>query len=505
MAFLGIDLGSSNCKAVVWSEEGKELSKTNIIYPPPLRPQDKMAEMPADIFFNAFVKVINAIAPAIRADISALAISSHGESYIALDTSGDPIGNFILNSDNRAVEESLLLEKELGREYLYSVCGVPPHQTFSLTKIFWHKRRGMYDNAARFLSVGDFMLYKLGFDFVTDFSSASRVMGFDIVKRQWADDILKAAGVGKNEFPLPVEAGTEAGKLPLKSASILGLKPGISICVGGHDQPCGALGMGILGTNEAMVSAGTYECIAVSTETPCNNERAYKCHINSYCHVVPEKFITLAFFPGAMVIDWLVKEYFPLEIAEAKESDKSPYTLLDKKTEEINGPTGIYFTPHLIGSLNPDWDIRAKTVIAGLRPETTRYHLYKAAYEGIACELARNVEVLEEITGYLNMLRISGGWAKLDLSLSLIAALTKKPVMKMESEESVCLGAAILAGIGSGAFKDYKEATGYMLRPGEIIKPDLQLGKEYEKQQACYNSLLPLLSKFWSICNSETL
>jgi xylulokinase len=498
MALLGIDLGSSNCKAVVFNEEGGVLSKTALSYPPLLRPEYGTAEMPPEVFFNVFLETIRSINPEIRSGIDALAVGSHGESYVPLDAAGNPVGNFIMNSDNRAVEESSLLEKELGRDYLYHVCGIPPHHTFSLTKIFWHKRRNLYNNAVRFLSAGDYIVYRLGLGFFTDYSLACRFMGFDINTRQWSEDILEAAAVKTEQFPVPVQAGTEIGKLPKDAALMLGLKLGIPVCAGGHDQPCGALGMGILNRGEAMVSAGTYECVAVSSPLPYNNSRAMACHLNSYCHVIPDKYITLAFFPGAMIIDWLVNEFFAPEISAAKEQRISPYALLDSAMEKIPGPTGVCLTPHLIGSFNPDWDIRAKMVIAGLRPESTRLHLYKAAYEGIACELAQNIEVLEELTGPLDSLRISGGGAKPGFAVSLRAALSGRPVTKMPSLENVCLGAAILAGMGSGVFRNYVHGVESMVPGGEVTEPDFELKKEYEIQKRQYNLLLPSLRQYWA-------
>jgi xylulokinase len=496
MALLGVDLGSGSCKIAVFQEDGTVLARTVSAYTPPISPGKDMLEIHSDGFFDAFVSAINKIAPDIRGKIEAMAISSHGESYIALDGTGKPLGNFIMNADNRAVEESSLLEKELGREYLYSICGVPPHPTFSLNKIAWHKRRKLYEKAAHYLNVGDYILYRLNLGLLTDYSLASRVMGFDIRKKRWSEQITGAAGVHEKQFPETAPAGTPAGKLSIDMAALLGLRQGISVCVGGHDQPCGLLGSGILSGEDAMVSAGTYECAALSSAFPCNTPEALKYHLNSYCHVVPEKYITLAFFPGAMIVDWLVREFCLPEAAAAEEKNVSPYQLLDSMIETIPGPTGVCITPHLIGSFNPDWDVRATAVFAGLGPKTTRLHLYKAVYEGIACELARNIRILEKITGTIFRLRISGGNAALQLSVLLRAAFTGKPFVRLQSCECVCLGAAMLAGAGSGVFRNLSEAVEGMVHLGETVVPDPDIKSMYEIQCRQYDVLFPALHEY---------
>jgi xylulokinase len=496
VVLLGVDLGTSNCKAVVFGNNGKIISKRVKPYDRNLKDEIIQHEMPPDSLFNTFTEVIRSIESETRQKIDAFSISSQGETYIALDKKGIPIGNFILNSDTRANEETLLLEEILGREYLYEICGIPPHNTFSLTKIFWHKRRGLYKNACCFLSVADYILQRLGMGYYTDYSLASRVMGFNIKEKKWSGEILDALNLSDKQFPVPLPAGAVLGKLETDAALLLGLKQGITVCLGGHDQPCGALGMGVLDENEAMVSAGTYECIAVSSQSPRNTSEALRWHINSYCHVIDGKYITLAFFPGAMVVDWAIDLFCQPEVMQGNLNDILPNKILDNMIEKIPGPTGICLTPHLIGAFNPNWDTRATTVIAGLRPEITRLHLYKAAYEGIAFELAHNVAIMEKLTGKIDILHISGGGAKLDLAVSLRAALTGKFVARMQSSESVCLGAAMLAGIGTGIFKDYFDASRNMVHITEIVNPDLKMQKEYENQRKQYDLLFPSLEAY---------
>jgi xylulokinase len=496
MALLGVDLGTSNCKAAVFGNDGEIISKKVKPYNKNLKGGTTRSEMPPASFLETFIEVIRSFESEIRQKIDAFSISSQGETYIALDSRGIPIGNFILNSDTRANEETLLLEKILGREYLYEICGVPPHNTFSLTKIFWHKRRGLYKNAYCFLSVADYILQQLGMGYYTDYSLASRVMGFDIKEKKWSAEILDVLNLSDKQFPVPLPAGVVLGKLKMDVALLLGLKQGIAVCLGGHDQPCGALGMGVLDENEAMVSAGTYECMAVSSRSPRNTREALQWHINSYCHVIDGKYITLAFFPGAMVVDWVIDLFCQPEVAQNNTNNILPNKILDNMIKDIPGPTGICFTPHLIGALNPDWDTRATTVIAGLRPETTRLHLYKAVYEGIAFELAHNVAVMEKLAGKIDVLRISGGGARLDIAVSLRAAFTGKPIVKMQSSESVCLGAAMIAGIGIGVFKDYIDASRNMVHIIETVTPDLEIQKDYENQRKQYDLLFPSLEAY---------
>ncbi len=495
MALLGVDLGSSGCKAVVFHEDGKPLSAGTHTYAPRCG-ADGAVELDPETLFNAFIKAVGTAAVQSPEPVTAFAVSSHGESYVPLAADGRPAGAMVMNVDNRAVQEAADLENELGCARIYDGCGVPPHAMFAIPKILWRKRHVAHCAAERFLSAGDYILHRLGVEPLTDYSLACRTMGFDIRRKEWSGDVLDAAGLQASQFAVPVQAGTVAGVLGSAMARALHLDPGIPVSVGGHDQPCAILGAGVLAPGEGGVSAGTYECLAITSMQPYNTPDALCYRLNSYCHVVPDRYITLAFFPAGVAVQWVVQQLCGLDALQAQAEGCSVYDLLARIVGADSAPTGICIAPHWVGACNPHWDVRATGVIAGITPACTRHQLYQAVYEGIACELALNIDVLERLTGPINDLRISGGGARSPFTVQLRADIAQKPFSMLDTPETVCKGAAMLAGIGSGVFTDSAQATVAMVHQAGRILPVAGNGARYARQMRRYQALFDGLRLF---------
>lgn len=493
MSLLGIDIGSGSCKGAAFDLDGKLLAKAEAGY-------EVGTELDPECFRNAAFAVIRAIAAKTARDpVTALGIGSHGETFVPVDGAGHAVGPAVMNSDNRATAEVEWWEKEFGTERLYAVTGLPLHAMFALNKILWLRthRPEVFSMSRKFLSAADYVLANLGMPYVTDFSLAGRTMAFDIRKRNWSDGILAAAGIGRDRFPEAVPAGTKIGELSPETAAELGLHPGVAVTVAGHDQPCGALGAGAVRPGVAAVSAGTYECAAAISAEPANNAKALGFRLNSYCHVVPDRYVTLAFFPAGIAARWFAEQFCGEDRAEAERQKRPFLEYLDERTvAACPGPSGICFTPHLVGSCNPDWDVRATGAVVGLTPGKTRYHLRKALYEGIACELARNLAALETVAGPVEELRIGGGNARADFSVQLRADFAGKSFFVPEVTETVCLGAALLAGIASGVYPDCNLAVQQAVRIGRRFLPDEAGRRAYAAQlelyRQFYRSLAPV-------------
>lgn len=169
------------------------------------------------------------------------------------------------------------------------------------------------------------------------------------------------------------------------------------------------------------------------------------------------------------------------------------YQYLSQKIQKE--PTGICVTPHFIGSCNPYWDMRARGVIYGLAPDSSRHKLFKAVYEGLALELSLNVNILEQICGGFDSIRISGGNAKWSFSLQLRCDITGKSFYTMDTTQTACKGAAMLAGIACGIYRDFADAVQNTVKIDKKYKPDKDVSESYERQKAMYRALYPSLNK----------
>jgi xylulokinase len=317
------------------------------------------------------------------------------------------------------------------------------------------------------------------------------MMAFDVHSLQWSEEILQAAGLSADRLAMPVPAGTSAGGLPPAAARDLGLPAGIPVVVCGHDQPCGALGMGAIGPGMVTDSLGTYECLVAVTDKPTLGPEALAASLNSYCHVVPDHYITIAYFPAGLMVRWFCDGFCGEDQAAAAAQGLTLYQYLEASAPE--GPTGLCVIPHLIGSGNPDFDPGATGVIVGLTQTTHRPRLYKGILEGIACELAGIADLLARGVGAFETIRCTGGGARSPLGLQLRATITGRRMQALASPEAVCLGAALLAGTAAGVYRDLREAVGAAVRLGAASAPDPHSQQLYRKQLAQYRALYPAL------------
>jgi xylulokinase len=500
MSLLAIDIGSSQCKAVVFTATGTVVARSVCPYAPDF-PQPSFAEMDPASFWNAVCKTSREVTrDLVRDPVQALCLSSHGETFIPVNAHGEAIGPAILNIDGRATRETKWLENAVGARHIFETTGLVAHPMYPVPKILWLRRHRpeIYSNTARFLSVTDFIHAKLGLPLYIGYSLASRFLAFDVIGGCWSETILDAAGLTIDQLPLPVPAGTIAGKLNSEAASALGVGNGTPLVVGGHDQACAALGSGVIKSGRVSDSMGTYECLVAASDEPSLDEAAFSACLNSYAHVVPGKFLTLAYFPSGIMVQWFRDLIYGRSgllndsNIEAKDADQ----YLQLEAECTDTPTALCITPHLIGTCNPDFDPRARAMIFGLSSDTNRSQIYQGILEGIACELAQVTEILATATGTFKDLYATGGGTRSALGLKLRAAITGCRLHVMQCQEAVCQGAAILAGVAVGTYTGIADAVDRVVHEKEVIEPDARLASEYAGQLKQYRRLCATLKTF---------
>jgi xylulokinase len=223
------------------------------------------------------------------------------------------------------------------------------------------------------------------------------------------------------------------------------------------------------------------------------NDEALSANLNSYCHVVPDRFVTIAFFPAGIMVDWFLHLLHPEQPLASASVNKFCAEL---EADAPEGPTGLCITPHLPGTCHPDFDPHATGVILGLRPTTNRAAIYKGILEGIACEFATMADLLQRVVGPYDDVFVAGGGGRSRLGLKLRASLASRRLHLMQSPEAVCLGTAILAGVAAGTYSSFDEAVKQVVVPGETIHPTLGMAASYASQlqqyRLLYSSLAPV-------------
>jgi xylulokinase len=496
MSLLAIDIGSSRCKAVVFALAGEILAQHSRAYTPEF-PALSHAEINPEFFWQAVCRCSQAASRNLSDPVRALCLSSHGETFVPVNGSNQAIAPAILNQDNRATEETAWLERTIGRKHLFEITGLVAHPMYPVPKFLWLRkhRPDIFAPSVRFLAVIGYVLSRLGLPAYIDYSLASRYLAFDIRQRRWSEEILTATETNAERLPIPVPAGTIVGKLDGATASQLGLSAGTIVVMGGHDQPCGALGVGAIGSGRVADSMGTYECLLAASDQPSLTAAALAASLNSYCHVVPDKFVTLAYFPSGIMLKW----FHDLLYAEAcgdsvfaQGGDSAcaeaiHYATLER--EAPAGPTGLCITPNLIGTCNPDFNPHERGIISGLSTNTTRSQIYKGILEGLACEMSQMTDILTSAVGDFRDIYVTGGGSRSPLGLQLRAALSGRQLHAMECPEAVCLGGAILAGVAAGEYGSLREAVELVVRDVAAVSPDNTIAAAYAQQVKQYRHL----------------
>ncbi len=501
MSLLAIDIGSSRCKAVVFALTGEILAQHSCAYTPEF-PTPSHAQINPELFWQAVCRCSQAVSKDLSDPVRALCLSSHGETFVPVNGSNEAVAPAILNQDNRATEETVWLERTLGRKRLFEITGLVAHPMYPVPKFLWLRkhRPDIFASSVRFVTVIGYVLSRLGLPAYIDFSLASRYLAFDIRQRRWSEEILAATEINAECLPTPVPAGTIAGKLDAAAASQLGLSGGAIVVLGGHDQPCGALGVGAIGSGRVADSMGTYECLLAASDQPSLTAAALAASLNSYCHVVPDKFVTLAYFPSGIMIKW----FHDLLYGEAHDDgllspDGRPssaesihYATLER--EAAAGPTGLCITPNLIGTCNPDFNPHVRGIISGLSANTTRSQIYKGILEGLACEMSEMSDILAGAVGDFRDVYVTGGGSRSALGLQLRAALSGRQLHVMQCPEAVCLGGAILAGVASEEYGSLREAVELVVRDVLAVSPDNAIAAAYAQQSRKYRQLRSALA-----------
>jgi xylulokinase len=494
MSVLAVDIGSSACKAVVFASGGEVLTQASAHYTPEFH-GSSFAEMDPDEFWKAVCSCCRNACQLVTDPVQALCLSSHAETFVAVDSAGRPVTQAILNQDSRATHESAWCREIIGRERLFQITGHFAHPMYPLPKILWLRknRPKVFTSAKCFLSLIGYLLQKMQLPPYVDYSLASRYLAFDVRRRRWSEEILAATELDEAVLPMPVPTGIIAGKLNSESASQLGITVGTPVVLGGHDQPCGALGTGVIEAGRIADSVGTYECLLAASDAPMLSEQARNASLNSYCHVVPEKFVTLAYFPSGIMVKWFHDLLYANGSRKSasrslrEELEAEHYALLEAHAPE--GPTGLCITPHLIGTCNPEFNPYARAVIAGLGPGVGRAQLYKGILEGLACELCIVADALAEAAGNFGDIYATGGGTRSALGLQLRAALTGRHMHVMRRQESVCLGTAILAWVAVGEYSNFSEAITALVEESTMVAPNRELAAAYQDQVARYRQL----------------
>jgi len=505
MSLMGIDVGTTGCKAAAFDLDGNMLALAYRDYPL-VHPKPGWSELDAGNLWGNVEQVIRQVNSEVGHDpVEAVSVSCQGEAVVPISPRGEVLHDFIITFDHRTIPQAQWWEKSLGAQKIFSITGMPLHAMYTINKIMWLKdnRPDVFTKTAKFLCVEDFVNFRLTGEFATDWSLAGRTMAFDVVDKRWSPDMLGRAGVNVDLLPAAHPSGTVVGTVSDHRAEQLGFRKGVIVAAGGHDQPCGALGAGVVKAGMAMNATGTSDVICAVFDKPILTDAMLEGNYCCYSHVNPEQYVTIAFnLTGGLLFRWYRDVFCDKEKQIGQTEGKDPYeVIITRASETIRS---LFFLPHFVGSGTPYLDSLSRGALVGLTIDTTKEDISRAVLDSTNYETKLDIEMLAQARCVITELRAIGGGAKSERWLKMKADCFGLPISSMKVSEAAALGAAMLAGIARGRFKDAHQATQAMVRVERTFEPDPRNTRQYEDKFQQYKQLYPTLKRFNHLIAANT-
>lgn len=466
MSLLGIDIGTSCCKASVFRADGEMIHCARRRYEL-LRDATGGVALPSEEVWRKICEVIAEAAAAGKDSIRALCAASMGEAVVPFDAAGRILGDSLTGLDARGDRFLKHLMKQISPEELYHITGLQPASGFTLTNLMWLREMQpeLWRKTVCFLPWADLVGFLLCGTAVCNRSLAGRTLLYDLTAGAWSEPIATAAGIDSGKLPPPERSGVPLGRVRPALARELNLSPETVVVTGTHDQCAAALGAGAYRENGAMLGLGTFACLVLVHSAPGEDSpyRGLKLNIEEG----PEagRFVSFLYHAsGGALIEWMRREFY---------RDLPEEGVFDAMFREINPESSATpcVLPFFAGTGPLDHLDGGHGLFSDLDFSHSRASLLRGALEGITLYFREALEVLAKQNRKVTELCVTGGGGESELWLQMTADLLEVPVRK-RAPECGTLGCAMLAGVGCGLFADLNEAAKRMVCPGRLYLPD---------------------------------
>ncbi len=457
---LGIDIGTSACKLVVFTQDGRALISRTVAYLTQY-PQPGYVEQNPDDWWNAVcrgTREMLAEGTVSSGDIAAIGIDGQGWSAIAMDEQGNVLAPDPIWLDTRAESICEELNVRIGADAIFALSGNPLKAQYVTAKILWLERNNpqAYQKTKWILQSNGFIAYRLTGNVSMDISQAYGLHSFDMKNGRMDLNMCRALGIAPGLIPEISPCHAVIGYVNDHAARQTGLLTGTPVVAGGLDAACSTLGAGVLRAGQTQEQGGQAGGMSICIDQYCADARL----ILGY-HVVPNHWLLQGGTTGGGgAMRWFEREFADLERRLAQEKGGSSFAFLDALAESVPaGSEGVVFLPYLAGERSPIWDSDAQGVFFGLDYSKTRAHLVRALMEGVAYSLRHNLEIAEQVGAHVDTLRATGGSANSRLWTQMKADIIGKDIEVPESDLATPLGAALLAGVGVGVYASFEDAV----------------------------------------------
>ncbi|HEU0251824.1 MAG TPA: xylulokinase, partial [Pyrinomonadaceae bacterium] len=483
--FLGIDLSTTGAKALIIDEQGRVVSSATT----PLSlstPRDLWSEQePRDWWQATANSIRQALAGSSGKEIAAIGLTGQMHGLVVLDQEGEVLRPAILWNDQRCGAECDEIRARVGRERLIRITGNDALTGFTAPKILWLERNEpeVYRRIRHVLLPKDYIRYKLTGALAMDKADGSGTMLFDLAKRTWSPEILNALNYSADWFPPTFEGHETTSDVNAEAAELTGLSQGTPVVAGGGDQAAQATGVGVVRPGTIAVTLGTSGVVFAATESPLIEPQG---RLHAFCHAVAGRWHLM----GVMLSAAGSLQWYRDRLA----CDRSFAELVDEAASVPAGSDGLLFLPYLSGERTPHPDPFARAAWIGLTARHGQAHLTRAVLEGVAFGLKDIFELMKGVgLGPIEQIRVSGGGAKSTLWRQILADILEAELVTVNTTEGAAYGAALLAGVGAGAWADVDAACAQTIVVNDRVSPQPENTGRYRALYEQYKNLYPTL------------
>jgi xylulokinase len=522
---LGIDIGTSSAKAVLFdSETAQTLAVAGHEYPIHKPAPDRAEQNPED-WWQATVAVVRQVTTqARRTDVAAISFSGQMHGTVLLDQADVPLHPAIIWADQRSAAACTTLTHTLGAERYAALTGTLPAVGFQGATLVWlaQNEPALLARTHQVILPKDYIRLRLTGEIATEVSDAAGTGLFDITRQSWAVEILAKVSLRESLFPRVLASTAVAGQLTVQAAAALGLTAGIAVVAGCADQPAQAIGNGLIAPGRASVTTGSGGQVFVPSQpNQASRNSGDLAHrgpsaqgtegvksprvpsvptvpslhtdprLHVFNHAVPQMWYVLgAILSAGLSLRWLRQVTGLAEAADA-------YLILSAEAAAIPpGADGLIFLPYLSGERTPHMDPLARGGFIGLSSYHNRGHLARAVMEGVAMALRQTLEISLSLSGQVEWIIAAGGGAESAVWRQIQADVFGLPLQQSLLTEQASVGAALLAGVGTGVYPNLATACNQVVRYGPVTEPD-------RARYACYSELYARFIQFYPLLQEE--
>ena len=494
MKLLGIDVGTGGSRALVIDEAGHVVSSATVEHAPFASPRTGWAEQDARDWGRASAAAVRLVLKygEVRADeIACVGLTGQMHGAVLLDAEDAPLRPSIIWCDVRTHEQCRALTRGVGAERLIQLVMNPALEGFTLPKLLWVREREpeVWGRVRAVLLPKDYVRLRLTGEKATDVADASGTLLFDVGRRRWSEEMLELVGLDRSLLPRAFESAEVTGRVSAAGAEATGLREGTPVVAGAGDQAAGAVGMGLVRPGAVSATIGTSGVVFAATDRPALDPKG---RVHTFCHAFPEGWHVMGVTQGA----GLSLRWFRDQFGAGPDDGRDAYERLTEEAASAPpGADGLLWAPYLMGERTPHLDPHARAALVGLTASHTRAHVVRALLEGVAFSLRDTLTIFEEMGVPVETIRLGGGGARSPLWRQIQADIYGREVELVEADEGAAYGAALLAGVGGGAWGSVEEACAATVRVRERVAPQPEAARLMDEQYRTYQSIYPALRR----------